>query len=168
MYLKKHLLIILILGLPFISFAQSEISLTTIILIRHAEKVKSDSSDPELSSEGVERALRLKQLLINAEISTIYSTNYKRTKNTVLPLAETLDIKVEMYDPRDNKITEQLLINHEGKTILISGHSNTTPQLVNALINQEKYKSLDENEYGKIFIVTVTNQEETKVVELSY
>ncbi|MDH5365601.1 MAG: histidine phosphatase family protein [Cyclobacteriaceae bacterium] len=168
MQLKKHFIILIIITLPFISLAQSDIGLTTIVLVRHAEKVKNDSPDPELSSAGIERALRLKQLFINADISAIYSTNYKRTKNTVLLLAEALDLKVEMYDPRDNKITKQLLNNHEGETILVSGHSNTTPQLVNTLINQEKYKSLDENEYGKIFIVTISNQEETKVVELSY
>ncbi|MDH5475402.1 MAG: histidine phosphatase family protein [Cyclobacteriaceae bacterium] len=168
MLLKKHLLLLYFIVLSSISFAQSEEGITTIILVRHAEKMVSDSADPDLSPSGIERALRLKQLLINTNIDAIYSTNFLRTKNTVLPLSEALHLEVKLYDPRNREITDVFLSKHEGETILISGHSNTTPQMVNTLINQQKYTSLDEKEYSKIFIVNISKQKETKVIELTY
>jgi hypothetical protein len=40
-----------------------------------------------------------------------------------------------------------------GKTLLIIGHSNTIPPLVNALIKTNKYQNLSDNEYGFIYKV---------------
>ena len=36
---------------------------------------------------------------------------------------------------------------------MIAGHSNTVPPLVNALIGKNEFTTMDENEYGKIWIV---------------
>jgi hypothetical protein len=44
-----------------------------------------------------------------------------------------------------------------GQTIIIAGHSNTAPDLVNQLLNEKKYASLNENEFGKIWILTVNS-----------
>jgi hypothetical protein len=42
-----------------------------------------------------------------------------------------------------------------GKTLLIVGHSNTIPPLVNALIKTNKYQNLSDNEYGFLYKVTI-------------
>ncbi|MBC7586932.1 MAG: hypothetical protein H7178_01125, partial [Chitinophagaceae bacterium] len=60
---------------------------------------------------------------------------------------------------------EQLL-EQKGKTILIVGHSNTTPALTNFLLKEDKFKSLDESVYNKIFVVTVNgSQAAVKILE---
>ena len=54
-------------------------------LIRHAEKVRTNKSDrdPALNENGIVRALKWKDYFIDKGISKIYSTNYKRTLQTV-------------------------------------------------------------------------------------
>ena len=62
-----------------------------------------------------------------------------------------------MYDPSDLiKFAEELRL-QKGKTIVVAGHSNTTPALVNALLKQTKYASLPDSVYNKFWIVTLTD-----------
>lgn len=44
--------------------AQSQLKVTTVILVRHAEKMVDCTRDPELSPAGKERADRLKAMLL--------------------------------------------------------------------------------------------------------
>jgi 2,3-bisphosphoglycerate-dependent phosphoglycerate mutase len=133
----------------------------TIILLRHAEKDLSDpyKANPELSAAGKARALKLIETIGKYKPDLIYSTNYKRTRATVLPLAETFypryRIPIRTYDfDRLEEFAAELL-KTDARTIVVVGHNNTTPELANFLIKQQKYKQLDENEYDKIWIVQV-------------
>jgi hypothetical protein len=78
-------------GNPGIGYAQT---ITTFILVRHAEKVMESGSDPELKPEGVKRAESFVGLFTKSSIDAIYSTNYKRTRNTVTPLANAKSLTV--------------------------------------------------------------------------
>jgi len=128
-------------------------SVQQIFLVRHAEKSKDDPKDPNLTKAGKERAERLKFHLANAGITHIYTTDYRRTKQTILPLAEYLGIEPILYNPDLVNVTEILKKPYDGN-IVIAGHSNTTPKLVNRLLGIEKYKSLDESIYDRLFLVT--------------
>lgn len=164
----KYTILLTIILFYCSSFAQETNKITTVILIRHAEKVSDGSKNPELTNDGKERAIRFMNLFKNSGVSTIYSTDFKRTVNTVSPIADVLNLKIEMYDPFDKNFTTNILEKHNGETIVVIGHSNTTPQLVNQLIGVDKHSSLSDDEYGKIYIVSATNKGDSKVVELSY
>jgi broad specificity phosphatase PhoE len=56
----------------------------------------------------------------------------------------------------------------KGKTVLIVGHSNTTPALVNLALGEDKYEQLDESAYGNIFIVSIDEKGEASVEERMY
>jgi len=142
--------------------------LTTFILVRHAEKAKDDDRNPSLSDVGIARAEKLNKMLSTMEISAIYSTPYKRTRLTVSPIAEAKGLEVTDYDFRNNELLTSLMEKHKGGTILISGHSNTTPVLVNKLLGEEKFAWLKEDEYDKVFIVTLSALGEGKLALLSY
>src|SRR5690606_16847507 len=105
----------------------------TIFIVRHAEKEASSSRDPELSAEGKARAEELSRILQKVHINEIYSTPYKRTRNTVAPVAERLGLDIKSYDPAAQDKFTKVLKSASGKTILISGHSNTIPALLNLL-----------------------------------
>jgi phosphohistidine phosphatase SixA len=47
--------------------------------------------------------------------------------------------------------------NHS-KTILIVGHSNTSPRLVNLLLGKDKFKDLDETVYNQYWIVKLNGR----------
>ena len=154
--MKKSFLLLLILCLSAPTlFSQSD--LTTFILIRHAEKGKDDPRNPSLSEEGVKRAQDLNELLSETEIAAIYSTPYKRTMETVTPLAESKGLEISEYNPRSMDFLKGIIEAHKGKTVIISGHSNTTPFVANALIGSNQYQQLNENDYSKIFVVNVTS-----------
>jgi len=158
-------IVFLLLGLFLLATANENLfaqnKKLTIILLRHAEKDLTDKykANPELSAEGRERAERLIKAVGKYKPDLIYSTNYKRTRATVLPLAETFDARYRIpvrtynFDAPEEFAAELLKTN--ARTIVVVGHNNTTPELANLLTKQQKYKQLDENEYDKIWIVEV-------------
>ena len=130
---------------------------TQIFLVRHAEKSANDPRDPDLNEAGKERAQKLKYHLLEAGITAIYTTDYKRTRQTVQPLAEALEITPIIYSTDLIDIT-QLLKNHSSGNVLVAGHSNTTPKLTNKLLGEEKYQKLDESVYNKLFILSPSSE----------
>jgi 2,3-bisphosphoglycerate-dependent phosphoglycerate mutase len=136
------------------------------IILRHAEKDTTVAgsqmmqADPPLNEKGKERAQSLIRKFKKYKISKIYSTNYNRTKSTVLPLATAIELSINNYDPKQlNTLAEELNspVNHS-KTILIVGHSNTSPRLVNILLGKNTYKDLDDSVYNQYWIVRLNGQ----------
>ncbi len=143
-----------------LSFAQQKT--TTIYLIRHAEKVDS-STNPDLSSTGLERAAHWGKIFSDIPFDAIYSTDFTRTKQTAAPTATNKKLDVILYDPKsidfDTFKNENL-----GKTILVVGHSNTTPDFVNKLINQNVYAAIEDTTFGNLYIVTLNGDQVTHLL----
>ena len=130
----------------------------TYYLIRHAEKDRSDptNKDPNLTQQGLLRAVKWSYALGHVEFDAIYSTNYNRTMETAMPTAEKNGIsELTMYDPRNMDI-KAFLDETQGKTLLIVGHSNTTPDFVNKLLGSEKYEQIDDSNNANLYIVHVS------------
>lgn len=137
------------------SYSQNEESITTIIVLRHAEKSdEPGNNDPGLSTEGLKRANNIAELFQNEEISAVYATPYQRTRLTLTPLAEAKGLKIEEYSPVDKSGFKQMLHDNMGKTIVISGHSNTVPIIVQYFDPSENKITLNEDDYNKIFVVS--------------
>ncbi|WP_310556590.1 phosphoglycerate mutase family protein [Flavobacterium sp.] len=145
------------------SFSQNEI--TNYYLIRHAEKV-DNSKNPELSDLGKIRAENYKNLFSEIKLDYIYSKDFIRTTNTVNPTAIEKKLEIIKYIPKDLDI-ENLKKVTLGKNVLIVGHSNSTPDLVNRLINEKVYTQIDETQFGNLYIVTIIeNQVSHKLLKL--
>jgi broad specificity phosphatase PhoE len=130
---------------------------TTFYLIRHAEKVDSDGLDPDLSKAGKERVVRYIDYFKTIKLDSIYTTNFKRTSQTANPIALTKGIEPIIYNP--NKIDFiNFIKKHKGQTVLIVGHSNTTPKFVNKLIGSMKYSQILEGNYANIYKVIITKE----------
>ncbi|WP_276374216.1 phosphoglycerate mutase family protein [Chryseolinea sp. H1M3-3] len=132
--------------------------ITTFILLRHAEKGNDGTEDPDLSLPGIERAERLKLLLRETEINGIYATQFKRTKNTVAPLALAKNLDIQSYESFKAEEIEKMLDKHQGGTVVICGHSNNIPWTANLLLGKETYKDYTENEYGIMLILSVVKK----------
>ena len=125
----------------------------TIYLVRHAEKADDGTKDPPLTKEGEARAQYLAEFLKDKKIQKIYSTDYKRTRNTAAPLSLMLGIETTIYSPRDTSFYNVLRTESQTMNIYVVGHSNSTPSLTNAVIGEEKFKQLDESVYDQLFTV---------------
>ena len=131
---------------------------SSFYFIRHAEKDRSDKTNrnPELTEAGHARAQKWSQVLKNVEFDIVYSTDYNRTQQTATPTAEKNNVKITSYDPR-NIDGKAFIENNIGKTVLVVGHSNTTPAFVNAVINEKKYEDIDDSNNANLYIVTIIN-----------
>jgi phosphohistidine phosphatase SixA len=134
-------------------------------VVRHAEKAVPDATmgnDVPLSAEGEQRALALKEKLLQQNISYIYATNYKRTRATAAPLATALDLQVSLYNPADTAFVSRLKMLR--KNTLIVGHSNTVDDLVNKLCNAVKVPAdLKDNEYDNLYLIRYNRFLGTKI-----
>ena len=137
----------------FASFGFAQNSSTTYYLIRHAEKF-DQSKNPDLSKIGLERAQNWNKILSEVHFDAIYSTDYKRTLQTATPTAERCQKEITLYNPQNTDI-QQFKKDTSGKTVLIVGHSNTIPNLVNQLIDKKQYGDIEETTFGNLYIVTI-------------
>ncbi len=141
---------------------------TTIVLVRHAEKMK-DQKDPDLTNKGNFRATKLKELLSTISLDQIYSTDYTRTQQTAKPTSNAQEVEVISYNPRAlNDFGNMLLQTQKGKNILVVGHSNTTPNLLNYFMKERVVESISESDYGNIYIVNIDKEGNAKALLLKF
>ncbi len=141
-----------------VAFAQQTYNKLTIILLRHAEKDKAEEEitpDPKLAPAGNARALKLEEILEKYKPDAVFSSQFKRTRSTIMPFARNRKMMIQIYNHKDLKEIAAIATAGNFKRIVIVGHNSTTPALTNILIGQEKYKALDESEYDKIFVVRI-------------
>ena len=128
--------------------------ITTYYFIRHAEKDRSDpeNPDPELNQRGLGRAMHWAEILKDANINAIYTTDFRRTTMTAAPTEVKYDLIRQYYDPSLLDIAT-FKADNLGKNVLVVGHSNSTPDFVNKMIGEEKYSPMDDDDNGSLFIV---------------
>jgi 2,3-bisphosphoglycerate-dependent phosphoglycerate mutase len=128
--------------------------ITTIYIVRHAEKDASDpkNQDPELSMEGRERAEALAIKLKEIKLDAAFATKYKRTSQTAYYSAKNSNIEIQTYDAQDFRgIAELVKTNHSGHKVLIVGHSNTVLELLEAFAVTRPLTALSDDDYDFFF-----------------
>ncbi|WP_352924625.1 phosphoglycerate mutase family protein [Mesorhizobium sp. M0698] len=76
------------------------ITVTTVFLVRHAEKA-DNSADPPLSPDGAARAQTLAHTLVDAGIDAVFVTNFVRAKQTGAPTASAAGVTAQQYQAGD-------------------------------------------------------------------
>ena len=127
-------------------------------LIRHAEKDRTDpeNKNPNLNEKGKSRALNWVEIFKNVEFDKIYSTNYYRTLETVMPISKIIKKEILIYSP--SKINyDKFLSDNNNNKVLVVGHSNTIPGFVNGLIKKKLYDQIDDRNNSNLYIVKICN-----------
>ncbi len=123
-----------------------------LFIFRHAEKIMI-GDDPELTSEGKERAERLSNLLGHRSIEAIYSTPTVRTRATVMPLAKALSIPIMEYSVQNHDDLIKSIRSGSGDVVVV-GHSNTIHHIANYFRrDQTPYDELNESDYDTFYEV---------------
>ncbi len=163
--MKKLRLLILCIVFTIPIFSQEDIQninqkTSNYYFIRHAEKDRSIEGikNPHLTKIGLARAQNWAKTLKHVSFDAIYSTDYYRTKETAQPIADNKRFEIKSYNPRSLDI-DNFKEETKGKTVLIVGHSNTTPKFVNKLIGKEKYKQIDDSNNSNLYIVHCVNNQ---------
>lgn len=125
----------------------------TLYLIRHAEKQADGSRDPALTEVGKTRSKQLAAWFHDKNITKIWSSDYKRTRDTAKPLVTGPGLELSIYDPRNlPDLVKEL--SHQRRTALIVGHSNTTPELARLLCDCS-IADMHESEHDRLIVISV-------------
>ena len=129
-------------------------AVTTVVVVRHAEK-EGEGKDPGLNEAGQARAAALAKALQALSVQAAYTSPFRRTRETLGPLCaarglQPIDMPAEDVKGLAARIKKQDL----GRTVVVAGHSNTVPQLLQALGVSEPVV-LGEQDFDRLFVVTI-------------
>jgi len=102
-----------------------------IYVMRHLNTPQGER-DPDLLPEGQRAAQALPGWFGRERVRAIYVSDFRRTRQTAAPLAARLGLTPIVYDPAD---TPGLIarVRAGPRPALIVGHSNTVPEIIEAL-----------------------------------
>jgi broad specificity phosphatase PhoE len=142
----------------FLALAAPAFAQHTVFVVRHAERADAGmsasptmKSDPDLSDAGRARAESLATALKDTRITAIFTTEYKRTRQTAEPLARALGLQVTVVPSADMAgLIEK--VNGAAGNVLVVGHSNTVADVVSRLGVADTV-TVGDNDYDNLFVV---------------
>ena len=84
------------------------------------------------------------------------------------PLAERLGLEVITVDAQaTDELASRILADHRGEVVVVAGHSNTVPAIIEAL-GAPPVAPIADGSYGDLFIVTIDDRGDAVVVRLRF
>ncbi|MBL4708877.1 MAG: histidine phosphatase family protein [Flavobacteriales bacterium] len=145
---------------------------TTFVLVRHAEKTGNGQQDP-ISALGFQRADSLAYTLKYMDLDAIYATQYLRTRQTVSKVAQAEGINITPYNATSDSLQVRafllnILNTKKGKRILIAGHSNTIPLMLNILEGKNNFPNINGSVFDNLFISPAKYLSGNEIYHLKY
>jgi broad specificity phosphatase PhoE len=81
----------------------------------------------------------------------VFSSDYNRTLETAAPVSKHFNTHINVYDASDLMAFKSKLLSLEG-TVIVVGHSNTTPALAELLSNK-KVTPMTEVDFRRYFLL---------------
>lgn len=140
---------------------------TTVIALRHAD-VAGTGGDEDLSAAGQSRAQVLADMLRDAGVAAIYTSTLQRTIQTAAPLATALGIPAQQRNALDvAALAQEITDDHQGQTVVVVGHSNTTPDLL-AELGATNPPAIAHDEFDNLFWLTLPIRSAIRLHHLHY
>lgn len=147
--------LILALALPLAALAEP----AGVVIVRHAEKADDGTRNPGLTAAGRTRAEELADALQNANVTGLIASQYQRTRQTLATLAERRGLEMTVVpaesgsiDAHVTAITKAVREWDSDGVLVIAGHSNTVPLIVETL-SGKPVLPIDEAEYDRLFVL---------------
>jgi broad specificity phosphatase PhoE len=138
----------------------------TVVVVRHAERLSPTDQDSPLHDRGRARATELARVLRDANIKTILTSQFIRTRDTAAPIATEKGITpVVLPRERLDELVEKLRQIPPGTTALVVHHSDTVPAIVKKLGGAAN--SMSDEEYDRMLIVTLPTGQQPKASVLT-
>ena len=177
--MRARYLCVAILAAAVIAAARPAAAEQVIFVVRHAERASTTpapsnpagahgmmADDPPLSPAGEQRAAKLASMLGSAGIKFIYTSEYRRTRQTADPLAKLLHLTPVMAAAKDPDPLVAKVRADQGN-VLIVGHSNTVPDLLKKLGVTDTI-TIGDNDYDNLFVVFRDAAGKATLVRLKY
>jgi broad specificity phosphatase PhoE len=145
---------------------------TTVVVVRHAEKELGSIDNSPLAPEGELRAERLAQMFGRSngvgKLDAIYVSDTRRTQQTAAPLAARLRLQPVILPAGDSQfVARRAVHDHPGGTVLVVGHSNTIPEIVERISGIEIAPPA-EDKFDEIYVVSVPTLGKSSVLRFEY
>jgi broad specificity phosphatase PhoE len=139
----------------------------TIILVRHAERNAGMTPDVLLTPRGEERARQLANILKDANIRAVYITEVRRTQQTAEPTAQQFHLQPIAIPSKDvDTLVSQLQALPDDQTVLVVGHANTVPLVVERLGGS--VPAISDTEYDRMIVVVTKGKAKPAILTLRY
>ena len=135
-----------------------------IFVVRHAEKATTGSDDPDLSVAGQKRAHALARILKDSQITAVFVTEFKRTRETAAPTVKAAHVVPTVVSANDTAALVAKLRASKGNALIV-GHGNTIPNLMKAL-GIETPITIPDDDYTEILVVSLG--EPSQMLRLHY
>jgi phosphohistidine phosphatase SixA len=128
---------------------------TGYYVMRHLH-TPAGKRDPDLTAEGRRQAALLPNWVSEAPPRAVYVSQFKRTQQTAAAVAERFGLTPIVYDPSN---TPALIAQVRGGPLpaLVVGHSNTVPDIVEAL-GGSRPAPLVHEDFGDVWVVSPDGQ----------
>jgi broad specificity phosphatase PhoE len=170
--LLSFVLLVLLLAFGVASCGRPQQGSTVVLIVRHADKA-SDAEDSPLNEAGAQRAQALAAVAADAGVSAIYTTQFKRNRDTAQPLAArtraaVTEVPINLQNPGDygQRLARDIIEKHRGQTVAVIGHGNTVAAIVEGLTGRTQ--QLGDIQYGDLLIVTVPPSGPAGLVRAQY
>jgi phosphohistidine phosphatase SixA len=148
----KRLPLPVLLLFSMLAWARPALAQEAIYIVRHAERA-DQSADSGLSTEGVGRSYKLRDMLHDAGITRIFTTELRRTIETAAPLAAAGHVTPQSIPGTDvEALASRITAADARDRVLVVGHSNTVPALLRAL-HVDAAITIADDAYDNLFIV---------------
>jgi phosphohistidine phosphatase SixA len=129
---------------------------TTVVLFRHGERQSLFDSDSALSEAGLRRAQALVPLLAGFRPVAAYTSELRRTQETMAPTALQLGL-TSLVRPKDGSaaLAAEILRDQRGKTVLVCWHHDLMKQVVRGLGVKGPVPYWSIETYDRLWIVRV-------------
>src|SRR5215831_15357541 len=126
----------------------------TVFVARHADRGSAEP-DPPVTDLGFRQAETLGELLRNAGVTHIYTTEFLRTQQTAAPTARISGVapQIVKQDDLEQLITSVRSHHIAGEAILVVGHRATVPRIVKALTGKD-IEPLGSSECNRLLVLT--------------
>ncbi len=155
-------------GLVFLlaaSWTWNSLGTVTVILVRHADTTGNEAQRP-LTAVGALRAESLANILKDVPLAAVYVNELPRTRATGVGVAAITGAELIEVPTADFDKLPGLLKRHKGEIVLVVGHSNTVPELIERLGG--KANTIEESDFSRLLILTTGLLESTRVLPLRY
>ena len=137
----------------------------TIFVIRHTEKA-AEGVDPDITEAGRERAAAWARLLSDAGLDHVFTSDAKRTQETGKIIAGHLGLPIDSLPVADiTDLVDTLEFDHEHQNVLIVGHTETIPGILERLGAEDQVK-LGQEDYDNLFVLVATGSDKRRVIRL--
>jgi broad specificity phosphatase PhoE len=148
------------------SLCGSAAAQSVIFLVRHADRASS-AEDSLLSATGEQRASCLARTLADAGIAEVFATEVKRTQQTAEPVSREFHIETKIVAKARTADLVSELKKSDRTRVLVVGHSDTLPDIVQRL-GAGSIPKFGDREYDRLIIVPMTRHKAQTPIVLRY